>query len=906
MEKNARFILKADKYTLLIIHLIDSNKKTKKGISIYNKTLEINELNEDNINMILNKKDKIVYSFANIGLSEIAGIKCFIYCSEKDVKEVGIISFTKIYQILNLSYFILEDIDSNMTSKLIACFKEHLKAEVNKGLFFAQDVYNMDRSFDIFFHRLYEMNKNVCHINPDINFCYNYDNISFIEKFGFKDFTTHVITGYFNQNIINIMKKEEFITNFIIKEKEIYNDKFTKNNDIKEIEIIFFQNNNIILNQIFHIIFYVFSGIFLDAKLVLNDILKKNQSQKRIDNGAIIIIDIDNLVDKNENKKPDIINKEIEEELNQIIGNNNKLIIIHKKKEIPKIIKNDKNKKFFSEIKYNYEFKGEEFIYEFQEKQLLIISDSQEHFISIIENILDFIQYPFSEKQAGLKYQIKTSVKSMLNSYKEFKQTSNSLNASKVKVEAINEKNLSEKKINKSSQENKKNLELKEKQNEKENSNNIIINEENKKDENQKENNEMIINNNSDSENIKLLQNIDEKNKNKYLYIVTYNTANYTFENTEDENTFLGELLFPKKIKNIFQSEEIPTFLIIGLQEIVKLNTSNIIFDANKSSSYLWETKITEKLLQNYNYTLQYRENMVGVLFLIFVKSSELKNIKNMKKSIIKAGFMKALGNKGYIIYEFKYKGKTFSFGTGHLTAGENDKNYKERTNLLIEFLNHKCDKNSNKFHESDFYFLFGDMNFRVKSDKKEFLDTYEKVKDMNLKNMVNDDSVFGKTKLIRNFARKLDIGLKPEQKRNRKIKSVKKLNIYKYKYFRNFKGKNNSDENLDNVNNSLKRKLEELRYKDFFFRRHLENDELNIFKNSLINYKTTEKEINFLPTYKYIKGYNYYDISKRTPAWTDRILYKQSDNIECIQYDKINIKISDHRPVFGLFEIKI
>ena len=63
MEKNARFILKADKYTLLIIHLIDSNKKTKKGISIYNKTLEINELNEDNINMVLNKKDKIVYSF---------------------------------------------------------------------------------------------------------------------------------------------------------------------------------------------------------------------------------------------------------------------------------------------------------------------------------------------------------------------------------------------------------------------------------------------------------------------------------------------------------------------------------------------------------------------------------------------------------------------------------------------------------------------------------------------------------------------------------------------------------------------------------------------------------------------------------------------------------------------------
>ena len=904
MEKEARFILKADKYSLLIIHLIDSNKKTKKGISIYNKTLEMNELNEDNINMVLNKKDKIVYSFANIGLIDIAGLKCFMYCSEKDVKEVGIISYTKIYQILNISYFVLEDMDTNTTSEIISFFKEHSKMEVSKGLFFAQDVYNMDKSFDVSFYRLYERNKNVCHISPDINFCYNYDNISFFEKFGFKEFTTHVISGYFNQSKINVMKKEEFINNLIIKDKEIHDDKFTKNNDIKEIEIIFYSNKNIFLNPIYHIIFYVFSGIYLDAKIVLNDILKKNQSPKRTDNGAIIMIDLDNLVDKNEDKKPDIINNEIEEELNQIIGNNNKLIIIHKKKETPKIIKSDKIKNYFSEMKYNYEFKGEEPILEFQEKQLLIISDSQEHFISIIENILDFIQYPFSDKQAGLKYQIKINVKSMLNSYKEFQKSSNYLKAAKLKVEVINEKYLKGKSINIFKQGNKKNLELKEKQNESENNNNIIFNEDNIKDENKKENEEIIINENSDSEGNKLLQNIDEKNKNKYLYIVTYNTANYTFENTEEEKSALSELLFPKKIKDIFRNEDIPTFLVIGLQEIVKLNTSNVIFDANKSSSYLWETKITEKILQDYNYTLQYRENMVGVLFLIFVKSSELKNIKNMKKSIIKAGFMKALGNKGYIIYEFKYKDKTFSFGTGHLTAGENDKNYKERTNLLIDFLNHKCDKNSNKLHESDFYFLFGDMNFRVKSDKKGFLDIYERVKDINLKNKINDDSVIGKTKLLCNYARKLDIGLKSENKRIRNIKSVKKRYIYKYKYFKNFLEINNTDE--DNINFSAKRKLDEPRYKYFFSKKHLENDELNGFKNSLTNYNIAEKEINFLPTYKYIKRYNYYDISKRTPAWTDRILFKKSDNIKCIQYDKINIKISDHRPVFGLFEIKI
>ena len=99
MEKDARFIIKNDKYSLIIIHLIDTNKKKYKGITIYKKTLEINELNEDNINTALIRKDKLMYSYANLGLIEISGIKCFIYCSEKDVKEVGIISSIKIYQI---------------------------------------------------------------------------------------------------------------------------------------------------------------------------------------------------------------------------------------------------------------------------------------------------------------------------------------------------------------------------------------------------------------------------------------------------------------------------------------------------------------------------------------------------------------------------------------------------------------------------------------------------------------------------------------------------------------------------------------------------------------------------------------------------------------------------------------
>ncbi len=903
MEKEARFIIKEDKYSIIIIYLVDSNNKMKKGITIFKKTLEINELNEDNINMVLNKKEKLIFSFANLGLSEISGIKCFIYCSERDVKEVGIISFTKIYKILNLRYLILEDLDIDTTDRLKIFFREHAKSEVNKGLFFAQDKYNMDKSFDIFFHRLYEMNKNVCHINPKINFCYNYDNISYIEKFGFNDFTTHIICGYFMQNIVSTLKKEEFITNIIVKEKEIHEDHFVKNNDIKEFEIILCPNNNIFLNQIFHFIFYAFLGFYFDAKTVIYNILLKDQSPKRINNGAIIIVDIDNDLDKTYAQNYENIKKVIEEEMAKILGNNNKVLVIENKKDIGKIIKN--NEKLFSEIKYNYEFKDTDCILEFQEKQLLIISDNYENILLIIENILYYLKYNFLDDNNELKPKIKTSIQEMLNSLKKFSKLKDSklLKGMKFKIEAVNEEYLNMKRINIEKLKKNKQLELKEKNSKKEEStitnNNIKINE--IKEEEKIKN---AINDKINSENISSSQKLIEEKEKFNIYIVTFNTSNYDFLNTKEELTLLNDILFPKETIDLYKDKDPPTFFVIGLQEIVKLNTSNIIFDSNKSSSFLWESKITQLLLSNYNYTLQFRENMVGILLLIFVKSSEAKNIKNMRKSLIKAGFMNTLGNKGYIIYEFKYKNKTFSFGSGHLTAGENEKNYKNRTNLLINILNHKSDKNLRLF-ENDFYFLFGDMNFRVKVDKKDFFEEVEKIKNTNVAKRVSDDSYLIQIKPIQDIDEEVNKNLQLKKYKRRCSNSLNKYDINKIRYIQAFKKKEIKTTN-DDFKLFLQRNLDEKKYKFYFFKEHLENDELNGFRSNLSTFNTKENKIRFLPTYKYIKGYNYYDLVKRVPAWTDRILYKNSDNVKCLKYNSINIKISDHKPVFGFFEINI
>ncbi|GLV34574.1 Inositol polyphosphate 5-phosphatase E [Carabus blaptoides fortunei] len=76
------------------------------------------------------------------------------------------------------------------------------------------------------------------------------------------------------------------------------------------------------------------------------------------------------------------------------------------------------------------------------------------------------------------------------------------------------------------------------------------------------------------------------------------------------------------------------------------------------------------------------------------------------------------------------------------------------------------------------------------------------------------------------------------------------------------------------------------------------------------------EANITFPPTYKYDPGTQQFDTSakQRTPAYTDRILYKWKSTrrtstqlelapIECVVYDSVpSITTSDHKPVWGVF----
>lgn len=90
-----------------------------------------------------------------------------------------------------------------------------------------------------------------------------------------------------------------------------------------------------------------------------------------------------------------------------------------------------------------------------------------------------------------------------------------------------------------------------------------------------------------------------------------------------------------------------------------------------------------------------------------------------------------------------------------------------------------------------------------------------------------------------------------------------------------------------------------------------LERDQLlaSKRKNPWFRLRTfNEMPITFAPTYKYDVGTDNYDTSekKRAPAWCDRLLYRGRDRIHQLDYRRHEVRVSDHRPVTGLFEIVI
>ena len=167
----------------------------------------------------------------------------------------------------------------------------------------------------------------------------------------------------------------------------------------------------------------------------------------------------------------------------------------------------------------------------------------------------------------------------------------------------------------------------------------------------------------------------------------------------------------------------------------------------------------------------------------------------------------------------------------------------------------------------NNFYFIIGDLNFRVNNN----------------------------IKIIHNWLFNL---------RNLEPTYFKNENNIKNDSYNSDSKKEGEDDNNDKENRFYQ--IDENIFMKYFGSDYWKFDQLNIFKEELMKYDIKEANVMFPPTYKYIKNTNNYNLLKREPAWTDRILFKENNLIKAILYERLEINYSDHKPVFSIFEIII
>ena len=248
-------------------------------------------------------------------------------------------------------------------------------------------------------------------------------------------------------------------------------------------------------------------------------------------------------------------------------------------------------------------------------------------------------------------------------------------------------------------------------------------------------------------------------------------------------------------------------------------------------------------------------------------------------------------GNKGCCILNFEYKGKNYGFCSCHLPSGEKQKNLINRKDTFNQILN--CKLGDIEFRKNDFFFIFGDLNFRTAKNGLQNLKDHLKLSSNEIKRSVD-----------------IRICLKLNKKKPKfKVFKKFKTELFFPKHMKNntLDYINNLDDDFIDENEQNNNLMDEKIFRENFMVEFLKNEELKKFeKSDLYKYDIKESEFKFPPTYKFQKNTNLYDITKRVPSWTDRILFKNNEFIKQIEYDKIDISLSNHKPIFGLFELWI
>lgn len=151
--------------------------------------------------------------------------------------------------------------------------------------------------------------------------------------------------------------------------------------------------------------------------------------------------------------------------------------------------------------------------------------------------------------------------------------------------------------------------------------------------------------------------------------------------------------------------------VVIGLQEVVAL-TAGQMLSADPSKRQFWEKKLKKCLNSKDNYALIWGGQLGGVALLMFVRSAEADNIRNVEGSVKKTGLGGMSANKGCVAVSFDYSSTRFCFVVSHLAAGQNnvDERHQDYKTIVkgVRFSRNRTLK------DHDAVVWMGDFNYRI------------------------------------------------------------------------------------------------------------------------------------------------------------------------------------------------
>ncbi|GAA6050079.1 hypothetical protein JCM3770_001359 [Rhodotorula araucariae] len=162
-------------------------------------------------------------------------------------------------------------------------------------------------------------------------------------------------------------------------------------------------------------------------------------------------------------------------------------------------------------------------------------------------------------------------------------------------------------------------------------------------------------------------------------------------------------------LRNALTSVESPDIISIGFQEVIdledkKLTAKSMLMGKKKaldgkmsdslSSAYRqWHDKLVQAVRLNMPpetpYTVVHVADMIGLLSLVFVKTSEVSRLRDVAHIAVKTGMGGRYGNKGGILSRFVIDDTSLCFINCHLAAGQSHRRQRDRD--LVDILEDKA-----------------------------------------------------------------------------------------------------------------------------------------------------------------------------------------------------------------------